>query len=67
MKTDTLFYKLFQEFPWIFFQLIQREQINLNAYQFIAPETRACLRRGNLAKFARQTTLFSSRWFIYHY
>jgi predicted transposase/invertase (TIGR01784 family) len=38
VKTDTLFYKLFQEFPWMFFQLIQREQINLNAYQFIAPE-----------------------------
>jgi predicted transposase/invertase (TIGR01784 family) len=38
VKTDTLFYQLFQEFPWIFFQLIQREQINLNAYQFIAPE-----------------------------
>jgi predicted transposase/invertase (TIGR01784 family) len=38
VKTDTLFYQLFQEFPWIFFQLIQREQTNLNAYQFIAPE-----------------------------
>ncbi len=38
MKTDTLFYQLFQEFPWIFFQLIQREPTNLNAYQFIAPE-----------------------------
>ncbi len=38
MKTDTLFYQLFQEFPWIFFQLIQQEQINLDAYQFIAPE-----------------------------
>lgn len=38
VKTDTLFYQLLQEFPWIFFQLIQREQTNLNAYQFIAPE-----------------------------
>jgi predicted transposase/invertase (TIGR01784 family) len=38
VKTDTLFYQLFQEFPWIFFQLIQQDQINLNAYQFIAPE-----------------------------
>ena len=38
MKTDTLFYQLFQEFPWIFFQLIETEQINLEAYQFIAPE-----------------------------
>lgn len=38
MKTDTLFYQLFQQFPWIFFQLIQPEQINLDAYQFIAPE-----------------------------
>jgi predicted transposase/invertase (TIGR01784 family) len=38
VKTDTLFYQLFQEFPWIFFQLIQQDQIDLNAYQFIAPE-----------------------------
>ena len=38
MKTDTLFYQLFQEFPWIFFQLIEREQINIDAYEFIAPE-----------------------------
>jgi predicted transposase/invertase (TIGR01784 family) len=38
VKTDTLFYQLFQEFPWIFFQLIQQEQINISAYEFIAPE-----------------------------
>jgi predicted transposase YdaD len=31
MKTDTLFYQLLQEFPWIFFQLIQQEPTNLNA------------------------------------
>ncbi|MEM9275549.1 MAG: DUF2887 domain-containing protein [Cyanobacteria bacterium P01_F01_bin.143] len=38
MKTDTLFYKLFQEFPWIFFQLIERSEIDITAYEFIAPE-----------------------------
>jgi predicted transposase/invertase (TIGR01784 family) len=38
VKTDTLFYQLFQEFPWIFFQLIGRESTNLDAYEFIAPE-----------------------------
>lgn len=38
MKTDTLFYKLFQEFPWIFFQLIERSEIDTTAYEFIAPE-----------------------------
>lgn len=38
MKTDTLFYQLFQEFPWIFFQLIDSQQTNVEAYQFIAPE-----------------------------
>ena len=38
MKTDTLFYQLLREFPWIFFQLIQREEINMDAYEFIAPE-----------------------------
>lgn len=38
MKTDTLFYQLFQEFPWIFFQLIERESTNPDAYEFMAPE-----------------------------
>lgn len=38
MKTDTLFYQLFQEEPWIFFQLIEQGSTNLDAYQFIAPE-----------------------------
>ena len=38
VKTDTLFYQLLQEFPWIFFQLIGQEQTNREAYQFIAPE-----------------------------
>ncbi len=38
MKTDTLFYQLFQEFPWIFFQLIHKQETNLNVYEFIAPE-----------------------------
>ena len=40
MKTDTLFYQLFQEFPWIFFQLIDSQQTNIEAYQFIAPEVK---------------------------
>ena len=38
MKTDTLFYQLFQKFPWIFFQLIDEPQTNIDVYQFIAPE-----------------------------
>ncbi len=38
MKTDTLFYQLLQEFPWIFFELINKPETNLNAYEFIAPE-----------------------------
>lgn len=38
MKTDNLFYQLFQELPWIFFQLIGREDINIGAYEFIVPE-----------------------------
>ncbi|MEM9273648.1 MAG: Rpn family recombination-promoting nuclease/putative transposase [Cyanobacteria bacterium P01_F01_bin.143] len=38
MKTDTLFYQLFQEFPWIFFQLIEKSEIDITAYEFIAPE-----------------------------
>ncbi len=38
MKTDTLFYQLLLEFPWIFFELINKPETNLNAYEFIAPE-----------------------------
>ena len=38
MKTDTLFYQLLQQFPQIFFELINKPETNLNAYQFIAPE-----------------------------
>ena len=40
MKTDTLFYQLFQQFPWIFFQLIDSQQSDIEAYQFIAPEVK---------------------------
>ncbi|MGK7896219.1 MAG: DUF2887 domain-containing protein [Xenococcus sp. (in: cyanobacteria)] len=32
MKTDTLFYQLFQEFPWIFFQLLAKSEIEITAY-----------------------------------
>ncbi|MBD2185792.1 Rpn family recombination-promoting nuclease/putative transposase [Planktothrix sp. FACHB-1355] len=38
MKTDTIFYQLFKEFPNIFFELIGKPDANINAYEFIAPE-----------------------------
>lgn len=38
MKTDTLFYSLFQEFPSIFFELIGRPFEDANAYQFSSVE-----------------------------
>lgn len=38
MKTDTIFYQLFKEFPRIFFELIGQPDTNPNAYSFTAPE-----------------------------
>ncbi len=38
MKTDALFYELIKELPQIFFELIGEFDVNLNAYEFTAPE-----------------------------
>ena len=38
MKTDKLFYRLFQEFPKIFFELIGESNVDASAYEFQAPE-----------------------------
>ncbi|MBN3908867.1 MAG: Rpn family recombination-promoting nuclease/putative transposase [Nostoc sp. NMS1] len=38
MKTDAIFYDIFQEFPSILFDLIGQSNTNTNAYKFIAPE-----------------------------
>jgi predicted transposase/invertase (TIGR01784 family) len=38
VKTDTIFYHLFQEFPQIFFELIGQPDTNPTAYSFTAPE-----------------------------
>ncbi|OUL23910.1 hypothetical protein BV372_29400 [Nostoc sp. T09] len=38
MKTDTIFYKLFQEFPNIFFELIGKPETNTNLYEFKSQE-----------------------------
>ncbi|KJH73510.1 Rpn family recombination-promoting nuclease/putative transposase [Aliterella atlantica] len=38
MKTDTLFYRLFQEFPSIFFELISQPATQADAYQFTSIE-----------------------------
>ncbi|HEY9694599.1 MAG TPA: DUF2887 domain-containing protein [Oculatellaceae cyanobacterium] len=38
MKTDTIFYEIFKEFPSIFFELIDSSATNPNTYQFLAPE-----------------------------
>lgn len=38
MKTDTIFYELFKEFPNIFFELIGQPDTSTNAYEFTAPE-----------------------------
>ena len=38
MKTDTIFYEIFKEFPSIFFELIGKPESNPNAYKFTSPE-----------------------------
>lgn len=38
MKTDSIFYRLFQSFPWVFFELIGRSNVDANTYQFISVE-----------------------------
>ncbi|MHC5597470.1 MAG: DUF2887 domain-containing protein [Nostoc sp.] len=39
MKTDAIFYDIFQEFPSILFELIGQPNTNTNTYKFIAPES----------------------------
>jgi predicted transposase YdaD len=38
VKTDSLFYDLFQQFPQSFFELIGASEANIDAYEFISPE-----------------------------
>jgi len=38
MKTDSIFYQIFQQFPASFFQLINRPASEANAYQFTSVE-----------------------------
>ena len=40
MKTDTLFYQLFQSFPKIFFELIGQPATDPSSYQFSSPEVK---------------------------
>jgi predicted transposase/invertase (TIGR01784 family) len=40
VKTDTLFYQLFQNFPSIFFELIGQPTTDASSYQFTAPEVK---------------------------
>lgn len=38
MKTDIIFYRLFQEFPNIFFELISQPELPADTYQFTSVE-----------------------------
>jgi predicted transposase/invertase (TIGR01784 family) len=40
VKTDSIFYRLFQEFPSIFFELIGEPAQEANAYQFSSVEVK---------------------------
>ncbi|MCG6136014.1 MAG: Rpn family recombination-promoting nuclease/putative transposase [Nostoc sp. LLA-1] len=38
MKTDAIFYEIFKEFPYIFFEIIGEPETNTDIYSFTAPE-----------------------------
>ena len=38
MKTDTLFYSIFHQFPTLFFKLIGRDYSDAQNYQFVTDE-----------------------------
>jgi predicted transposase YdaD len=38
MKTDSIFYRLFQTFPGTFFELINRQPSEASAYEFASVE-----------------------------
>ncbi|TVQ44154.1 MAG: DUF2887 domain-containing protein, partial [Gloeocapsa sp. DLM2.Bin57] len=40
MKTDTIFYRLFQSFPEFFFELINSSEETANLYQFSSVEVK---------------------------
>ena len=40
LKTDTIFYQLFQHFPKFFFELIGEANTDINNYQFTSPEVK---------------------------
>jgi predicted transposase/invertase (TIGR01784 family) len=40
VKTDTIFYRLFQSFPSIFFELINQPPETANTYQFSSVEVK---------------------------
>ncbi|HEY9610961.1 Rpn family recombination-promoting nuclease/putative transposase [Allocoleopsis sp.] len=40
MKTDTIFYQIFQNFPSIFFELIGQPTTDISCYQFTSPEVK---------------------------
>jgi predicted transposase/invertase (TIGR01784 family) len=40
VKTDTIFYQLFQNFPQIFFELIGQPEVDPRTYKFAAPEVK---------------------------
>ncbi|WP_375495403.1 DUF2887 domain-containing protein [uncultured Nostoc sp.] len=40
MKTDKIFYSLFQAFPSIFFAIVGDNTVNINAYKFVSVEVK---------------------------
>ena len=59
MKTDSIFYRLFQTFPGIFFELINHQSSEANAYEFASVELKQTAFRidGVFLPVASQQTL----------
>lgn len=59
MKTDSIFYRLFQTFPGIFFELINHQATEANAYEFASVELKQTAFRidGVFLPIANQQTL----------
>ncbi|EGJ33166.1 MULTISPECIES: Rpn family recombination-promoting nuclease/putative transposase [Moorena] len=64
MKTDTIFYRLFQSFPSIFFELINHSPTEAQAYQFASVEVKQLAFRIDGVFLPTTTTAQSPIYFV---
>ncbi|PIG91020.1 hypothetical protein CSQ79_23600 [Gloeocapsopsis sp. IPPAS B-1203] len=56
MKTDTIFYQLFQNFPSIFFELIGQPAATGDIYEFISSEVKQTAFRIDISTGGEETS-----------